>query len=41
MLSPPAIAHDMFVSPGFAHKHRVGSCHAEDLGRMRVSARQR
>lgn len=41
VLSPPAIAHDMFVSLGFAHKHRVGSCHAEDLGRTCMSARQR
>lgn len=41
MLSPPAIAHDKFVSPGFAHKHRVASrLDAEDLERMRVSVRQ-
>lgn len=32
--SPPAIAHDMLVSPGFAHKHPVGCRQAEDLGRM-------
>lgn len=41
VLSPRAIAHDKFVSPGFAHKHRVASClHAEDLERMHASARQ-
>lgn len=41
MRSPRAIAHDKFVSPGFAHKHRVASClHAEDLERRHVSARQ-